>query len=164
MNVKSNESESARELGSAIRELRRAVGFTQAQLAVAIGIAPTSVYRYEAGMTKPDLRTVQKLFIFADQHQNEVAKKIFRGELEDDGTLVITGTEGSSLKMGIKDTGSSGDSFAVGKQALSPRERLLATAFVLMMRNNLDESSEKMMRLLLEPWMKAAKDEVDPKD
>jgi hypothetical protein len=33
-----------------------------------------------------------------------------------------------------------------------------------MMRNNLDESSEKMMRLLLEPWMKAAKDEVDPKD
>jgi hypothetical protein len=29
-----------------------------------------------------------------------------------------------------------------------------------MLRNNLNESSDKMMQILLEPWMKAAKDDL----
>lgn len=163
MNVKSNDSESARELGNSIREFRRKAGLTQAQLAVAIGIAPTSIYRYEAGMTKPDLRTIQKLYVFADQQQNDIAKSIFKDELEEGGGLVITGTEGSVLRMKIKDSPAGAAPLKVGNQVLNLREQLLATAFVLMLRNNVDESSEKMMRLLLEPWMKAAKEQLDQK-
>jgi transcriptional regulator with XRE-family HTH domain len=159
MNVKSNDRPAAGDLGDAIRELRRTAGLTQAQLAVAIGIAPTSIYRYEAGLTKPDVRTVQKLFVFADKHQDEVAKSFFREELEGSGDLIITGREGSALRLGVKDQGPSSLEWTVGSQPLTPQEQILAIAFVLMLRNNADESSEKkMMKLLLDPWMKAAKD------
>ncbi|HTF62172.1 MAG TPA: helix-turn-helix transcriptional regulator [Edaphobacter sp.] len=53
MTVKLNNTDSMPELGSVIRDFRRTAGLTQAQLAVAMDIAPTSIYRYEAGMTKP---------------------------------------------------------------------------------------------------------------
>lgn len=159
MNVKSNDRPSAGDLGEAIRELRRTAGLTQAQLAVAIGIAPTSIYRYEAGLTKPDLRTVQKLFVFADKHRDDAAKSFFRAELEGSGDLIITGREGSAVRVGVRVQSPSSSEWKVGSQPLTPQEQILAIAFVLMLRNNADESSEKkMMTLLLDPWMKAAKD------
>jgi DNA-binding transcriptional regulator YiaG len=46
------------ELALAIRELRQSLSLTQVQLAAALGITPTSVYRYEAGSSFPDVNTL----------------------------------------------------------------------------------------------------------
>lgn len=161
MNVKSIDRESAVEFANAIRDLRRTAGLTQAQLAVAIGIAPTSIYRYEAGLTKPDLRTIQRLFVFADKHQDQAAKRLFQRELQHGGDLIVTGTEGTALKMKLRERTPAAALLKAGSLPLTPREQVLAVALVLLLRNNVDESAEKMIKLLLEPWMKAAKDQLD---
>jgi hypothetical protein len=57
-------------------------------------------------------------------------------------------------------TASSIRNVLVQGRPLTPREQLLAVALVIMLRNNLNESSDKMMQILLEPWMKAAKDDL----
>ncbi|HMF75631.1 MAG TPA: helix-turn-helix transcriptional regulator [Bryobacteraceae bacterium] len=150
-----------RELGSVIRDFRRTAGLTQAQLAVAMDIAPTSIYRYEAGMTKPDLRTIQKLYIISDKYGDDEAKRHFLRELEENSEALFAAVPGSSGTTPAVAESSSLGQLLVGDQPLNPRERLLVIAFVLMLRNNVDESSEKMMKLLLEPWMRAAKDQFD---
>jgi transcriptional regulator with XRE-family HTH domain len=161
MKAEPNDRQSAGKLGDAIRDLRRRAGLTQAQLAVAIGLAPTSIYRYEAGLTEPDLRTIQKLFVFADKQQDQIAKGLFKREIQENGDVIITGTEGSAVRLEVKGRPPSLAQLKVGHQPLTPREQILAIALILMLRNNLDESSEKMMKLLLDPWMKVAKDQFD---
>jgi transcriptional regulator with XRE-family HTH domain len=161
MSVKRNNSDTMPELGTVIRDFRRTAGLSQAQLAAGIGIAPTSVYRYEAGMTKPDLRTIQKLYIIADVHGDEEAKRYFLRELEENSEPMFAAVEMLSATSQEASRAPSLKQVSVGGQVLSPREQLLAIAFILLMRNNVDESTDKMMRLLLEPWMKAAKDEFE---
>ena len=161
MTVKRNDYDERVRLGRALREFRQASGLTQAQLAVTIGIAPTSIYRYEAGMSMPDVGALQRLFMFADREQNDTAKEVFfqalcekTGVDPEDFQLKLfnkhwTQTSGALQKVRIS-----------GKQ-LTPREQLLAIAFILMIRNNTEESSERMMRVLLDPWMTTAKTEFD---
>jgi len=160
MNVKENNPHDEFDAAMEIRDFRRAAGLTQAQFAVAVGIASTSVYRYEAGLSEPDLGTLQKLYIFANLKNDERAKTFFLGALQRKSGLdqVQFGSSLSAQNVAIpallKDVAFQG-------KTLNPREQLLVRAFVLMTRNNTDESSEKMLRVLLDPWMKQAKAELD---
>jgi len=61
MSVKTVKESDADNLGTAIRKYRQKAGLTQAQLAIALGLAPTSIYRYEAGVSMPDVGALQKL-------------------------------------------------------------------------------------------------------
>jgi hypothetical protein len=101
------------------------------------------------------------LFVFADKQQDQIAKGLFKREIQEGGDVIITGTEGSMLRIEVKDRPPSLAQLKVDHHPLTPREQILAIAFVLMLRNNVEESSEKMMKLLLDPWMKAAKDQFD---
>ena len=160
MNVKDNNPHDEFEVAKEIRDFRRAAGLTQAQFAVAVGVASTSVYRYEAGLSEPDLGTLQKLYIFADMKSDERAKTFFFRALQRKSGLdqVQFGSSLSAQNMGLpahlKDVVFQG-------KTLNPREQLLVRAFVLMTRNNTDESSEKMLRVLLDPRMKQAKAEFE---
>ena len=136
-------------------------GLTQAQLAVTIGIAPTSIYRYEAGMSTPDVGALQRLFMFADRERNDTAKEILFQAL-----CEKTGVDPADFQLHLfnkhwaQTTGALQKVRVAGK-SLTPREQLLAIAFIFMIRNNTEESSERMMRVLLDPWMNAAKAEFD---
>jgi transcriptional regulator with XRE-family HTH domain len=166
MNVKRLEAAEFDRLGEAIRKYRKETRLTQAQFAVALGVAPTSIYRYEAGASTPDVGTLQKLYMHADKEGNEDAKTVFYHALRAKAglSIIIDGIDevSSDLSNETKNRLSLIRHLQVQGRPLTPREQLLAIAFVLMLRNNVDESSDKMMRLLLEPWMKAAKDELDP--
>ena len=48
-------------IGSRLREGRRAAGMTQQQLAEAIGVSNTSVSNWEKGVSSPDPETIDKL-------------------------------------------------------------------------------------------------------
>jgi DNA-binding XRE family transcriptional regulator len=160
MTVKSVEPAEPDHLGKAIRKYRRDIGLTQAQLAVALGIAPTSIYRYEAGTSTPDVGALQKLYLHSENQQNSEAKKLFYDALTDKVGLGLTlGNRGDAASSNTG-TASSLRNVLVQGRPLTPREQLLAVALVIMLRNNLNDSSDKMMQLLLEPWMKAAKDDL----
>ncbi len=164
MNVKRNHPAHDPELAQAIRHFRNAVGLTQAQLAVAVGIAPTSIYRYEAGTTAPDLRTLQRLYLFADHKGDQAASSIFLAAARDKAGVGDAEIESSLQALGKGSGAVRLQDVAIQGKKLVPREQLLVTAFILMFRNNTEESSERMMRLLLEPWMKEAKAEFDRSD
>lgn len=164
MPVKRDASSAPGKFGAAIRKYRQEVRLTQAQLASALGLAPASIYRYEAGLSAPDVAGLQKLYIHADGTSNESAKAIFfRAICEKTG---LDPAQFRALLSGPTPEGKAPEQHSFktlsieGKQ-LNPRERLLAIAFVLMIRNNTDNSADKVMRLLLDPWMKQAKDEYD---
>jgi len=160
MSVKDVETEEPNHLGKAIRKYRREIGLTQAQLAVALGIAPTSIYRYEAGTSTPDVGALQKLYLHSENQQNSEAKKLFYDALTDKVGLGLTlGNRGDAASSNAC-TASSLRNVLVQGRPLTPREQLLTVALVIMLRNNLNESSDKMMQILLEPWMKAAKDDL----
>jgi DNA-binding XRE family transcriptional regulator len=160
MSVKSVETAEPDHLGKAIRKYRRDIGLTQAQLAVALGIAPTSIYRYEAGTSTPDVGALQKLYLHSEHQQNNEAKKLFYDALTDKVGLGLSlGNQGDGASPNGGPSGSIRHVIVQGRP-LTPREQLLAVALVIMLRNNLNESSDKMMQILLEPWMKAAKDDL----
>ena len=48
-------------IGQTIREIRRAYGITQHQLAVACGINDSTVRKYESGVLTPKPVTIEKL-------------------------------------------------------------------------------------------------------
>ena len=161
MTVKQNDSDDQARLGRTIRDFRQKSGLTQAQLAVTIGIAPTSIYRYEAGLSTPDVGALQRLFMFADRERNDIAKEVFFGAL-----CEKTGVDPEDFQLNLfnkhwTQTSGAWKKVRVAAKPLTPREQLLAIAFVLMIRNNTEESSERMMRVLLDPWMATAKIEFD---
>ncbi len=161
MAVKGQSSSSPSELGSLIRTFRQRANLTQAQLAVKIGIAPTSIYRYEAGQSTPDVGALQRLFLYADLERDEGAKEVFFDALCEKAGLDRNQFEQSlRAQHWTHEKRGLGDVLVQGKH-LTPREQMLTVAFVSMLRNNTDESSDKMLRLLLEPWMKGAKEEHD---
>jgi DNA-binding XRE family transcriptional regulator len=162
MSVKSPEASKPEHIGKAIRKYRNETRLTQAQFAVALGVAPTSIYRYEAGTSTPDVGTLQKLYLHADREGNDDAKAVFYSALTDKAGLRITPGDWDSVRsLNPKDLTAPIKRVEVQGRPLTPREQVLSLALVFMLRNNNDESSDKMIRLLLEPWMKAAKDELE---
>ena len=161
MAVKRQDQSSPSDLGAVIRKFRQRTNLTQAQLAVKIGIAPTSIYRYEAGHSSPDVAALQRLFLYADLERDEEAKEAFFDALCEKAGLDRKQFEQSLRAKHWTHERSGLEDVVVQGKRLTPREQMLTVAFVSMLRNNTDESSDKMLRLLLEPWMKGAKEEHD---
>jgi transcriptional regulator with XRE-family HTH domain len=160
MPVKRDQGSAPGKFGATIRKYRQEIGLTQAQLASALGLAPASIYRYEAGLSTPDVGALQKLYIHADGASNELAKAMFFEAIcEKTG---LDPAQFQTLLSGPRPARASpSKTFTIEGGPLTPREWLLAIALVLMTRKNTDHSADKMIRLLLEPWMKEAKEEYD---
>jgi transcriptional regulator with XRE-family HTH domain len=137
-------------IAAEIREFRKSVGLTQAQFANAVGITPTTVYRYEAGTNIPTNDVLAKILQFAVKQQSLKAVQIF-GKLlgERSGLLFIDG--GSS----------GGQTESLTNEAISalPLERQLEImAAVLMIQEGLDSTALRVFKNLVEPWISQAKE------
>ena len=137
-----------------VRKFRVACGQTQAQFAVTLGLAPTSIYRYESGTGIPDFPVIKKLLEYAVSKGNGDAQYFFMTLLADrmglsKGELEIPREihEFSALRH-VRFQG----------QAISSQEYLQMAALLLYLRSVKDETTSRVVDALLEPWLAKAKD------
>ena len=63
-------------LGRRIRERRKALGLTQAELAGEVGVTKAAIYYYETGMKTPSLATITTISRVLDVTIDELVKDI----------------------------------------------------------------------------------------
>jgi transcriptional regulator with XRE-family HTH domain len=144
-------SMTADSMAEEIREFRKSVGLTQAQFATAVGITPTTVYRYEAGTNAPTNDVLAKILQFAVKQQSLKAVQIFGKVLgERSGLLFVDGG-------GHGDGAESAISNAISKLPLERQLEIMAA--VLMIEEGSDSTALRMFRNLIEPWLSRAKQE-----
>lgn len=78
---------SEEQLGAAIRELRKAAGLSQRQLAENSGIAKQAITNIERGATLPTLRTLERLAIALHVPPSEVLRRAEGQVRAGDGSL-----------------------------------------------------------------------------
>jgi DNA-binding XRE family transcriptional regulator len=130
-------------MSDAIRALRKDCLLTQVDFASALGVAPASVYRWEAGTSNPDFELVIGLWSLAAKHRSATATffEEFLGDRIDAIKPLFAAAKApvvEALDSAIAD--------------LSSDQYQLVLAFIEMLKNNKDETATQMMRLLLEPW------------
>jgi len=135
--------DSANRMPDAIRALRKDCLLTQVDFASALGVAPASVYRWEAGTSNPDFELVIALWSLAAKHRSATATffEEFLGGRIDAIKPLFAATQApvvEALDSAIAN--------------LSPDQQQLVFAFVAMLKDNQDPTATQMMRLLLEPW------------
>jgi transcriptional regulator with XRE-family HTH domain len=145
-----SKTEMPTDLAAIIKRLRRDLSLTQVQLANELGIAPSSVYRYEAGASNPTSEVLEKLWALASKgslpYSNDLARALHRK------TSGPYGSQQTDLAQTVSVAG------------LHPHERLLVVAFIKMLRTGRDETADRVIKLLLEPWMKEAERELTGAD
>jgi len=139
------------DFSGAIRKLRRERSLTQVQLANALGIAPTSVYRWEAGSSVPDMPMLVSLWHFALESGSAAATVFSDALTELAGPLKPLFETSSRARQSVIDKTA---------QTLEPEQQILVMAFIEMVRRGADPVSEKVMRLLLEPWLGSAVEQL----
>ncbi len=148
--AKHPEKSTSSEIALAIKHLREDLGMTQIELASAIGIASTSIYRYEAGMNEPNIEVLSKLSDVA----RERAKPALAVEF---GHLLWNRVRPASKQdNAIVDRAAA---IAKRQQELTPDEQLIIMACLRMVRENVDPTTKKMFRILLEPWIEKVRQE-----
>jgi transcriptional regulator with XRE-family HTH domain len=137
-----------------VRKFRIACGQTQAQFAVTLGLAPTSVYRYEAGTGIPDFPVIKKLLEYAVSKGNGEAQYFFMTLLADR----------MGLSKGELDVPREIHEFSALRhvrfqgQAISSQEYLYMAALLLYLRSVKDETTSRVLDALLGPWLTKTKD------
>lgn len=139
-------------ISRAVKRFRVACDQTQVQFAVALGIAPTSIHRYEAGTSVPDFPVLKKLLDYAVKRGDASAQETFMREL--------------SSRMGLhaetldKPTASA-DPFSTAQvegEHLSKDEKARVIALVLLLRHSPDPTNRSVIEAVLQPWMSKARD------
>jgi transcriptional regulator with XRE-family HTH domain len=144
-------SEDLNEIAAAIRELRRSAKLTQTRFASQLRLSPATIYRYEAG-ARPDLSSLEALFRFAERSGEVAIANAFRKALHQRGAFFV-----DELTTKTPRPSDAPDAYAstVNRIAsrLSPRQKLQLVAFATLLRENTDTTSQKMVELLLQPWV-----------
>jgi transcriptional regulator with XRE-family HTH domain len=136
------------ELALAIKEIRRAGSLTQARLAREVGLAPTSIYRYEAG-SRPDTAALFALTRYAEQKGLTAARNVFLKALGQ--TSFISGSYSNSTSA--RDTVTDVSIMLANAVAeLSRNEKIEAFAFLSFLKENTDSTTERVIKFLLQPW------------
>jgi hypothetical protein len=133
---------------------------TQIEFAVRLSLSATSIHRYEVGAGIPNTQAVQKLHAYALERRNSWAEHRFFQELMagaglDPNEFGPPPPLDSDLKrkaLGL---------IEIEGQALAEREKLLAVALVLWLRNVPDQTAEKVLNVILEPWLDRARQEIE---
>lgn len=140
----------------AIRELRQSLALTQVQLAAALGITPTSIYRYEAGTSFPDLNTLASFWQFA----------INKGS---PATIALTAILASAIPalQPVLETSFQIDTEKLANTTetkLTPEEGLLVMAFMKLLKapsgDPVAAMARKLSETLLEPWYEQSRKEL----
>lgn len=144
------------QLALAIRELRQSLSLTQVQLASALGMTPTSIYRYEAGSSFPDVNTLASFWQFSIRQGSPAAIAF---------TAILAGAVPAlqpileaSFQIDPESLKSATDS------RLTPEEGLLVMAFMKLLHapstDPLATMARKISQTLLEPWYQLSKKEL----
>src|SRR5581483_11157987 len=139
------------DLAAAVKKLREESGLTQVQLANRLGIAPTSVYRYEAGSSTPDLKLLQKFLSLAVKLRLPVSTRDLSDALAERTGIDLSLQRELDERQGFIES-------AVTR--LNPHEQVLVLAFIKMLREKKDDVTERITRALLEPFINAAEHEI----
>jgi transcriptional regulator with XRE-family HTH domain len=142
-------------LGSAIRELRVQLGLSQFQFASELGITPTSIYRYEAGTSVPNAEVLSRLL------QNAVSHQLF--DVARDFASAWSDRTGLTFSIQGSQTGKN-DPLLEAISRLRPDQQLAVMSFVQMLEHGTDQTADRMIKVLLEPWLERAKQEFGPVD
>lgn len=136
-------SEPSNRISQAIRRLRKDSGLTQVEFAAALKVAPTSIHRWEAGTGSPEFEMVVSLWSLAIERGSPTSREF--------SEFLISRTDAIRPLFAAKELP---EIQALDKEiaALPVEQRQLAFAFVQMLRQNTDEITDKIIRVILEPW------------
>ncbi|HMF78992.1 MAG TPA: helix-turn-helix transcriptional regulator [Bryobacteraceae bacterium] len=134
---------SADPISEAIRALRKDCSMTQVEFAAALGVAPASIHRWESGTSSPEFEMIVSLWSFAIE-RGSLSSKFF-AEFLSSRTEAIKPLFDAAQLPAIKAVDSEVGSLAVDK-------RQLVLAYIRMLKQNTDQTADRVMRLLLEPW------------
>jgi DNA-binding XRE family transcriptional regulator len=124
--------------------LRKDCCMTQVEFAAALGVAPASVHRWEAGTSNPEFELAVSLWSLAIEHGSATSARFA-------DFLVSRAT---AIRPLFQATQTSSTEALQSEIASLPAEKQhqLAFAFVRMLKHNTDETADQVMRLLLERW------------
>lgn len=136
-------ADSSNQISQAIRRLRKDSGMTQVEFAAALKVAPTSIHRWEAGTGIPEFEMVVSLWSLANERGSPTSKEF--------SDFLISRTEAIRPLFQAKELP---DIQALDQEiaALPVEHRQLAFAFVQMLKQNTDDITDKIVRVILEPW------------
>ncbi len=137
----SEESGSSSSIAAAIRQLRHDLGLTQVQLAVEVGITPTTVYRYEAATNTPTNDILAKILQFAVKKQSLGAVQTLAEILASRTGLNMFGSDMQSETPFLRSLAS-----------LRLEKRLLIMAALFMLQEDADQTAIRVFEHLVEPW------------
>jgi transcriptional regulator with XRE-family HTH domain len=131
-------------IAQAIKNLRKDRNLTQAQLAAALEIAPTSVYRWEAETSAPDLGMVLNLWHFAVLFGSGTAATF--------ADILITGSP--ILKPLVAGARAEAQRSLEDWAGTLPEDHQnLVAGLIHFLKEGDDKTTEKILRVLLEPWI-----------
>lgn len=153
----------SRNLSQAIHEFRKDCGQTQVEFAVALGVAATSIHRYEAGTSIPSAAVLKKLHMYAVERQNRRASITFFDELAQ--KIGVSMGEYHELAYGMVmdkfgDLGAKSRRWRVEGWAANAGEIRRATALVLLLRHGKEQTLKEMLDFVLRPWMERAETDI----
>jgi transcriptional regulator with XRE-family HTH domain len=136
------------EVSSLIKELRREHSLTQVQLANELGLSPATIYRYESG-AKPETAALLALFRFAEKRGPGPVRNALREIVSE---RVELPNQLDLVEEHAKDAPFTRTLTRVTSQ-FNDREKLRLLAFATFIRENKDVTAERMIEILLSPWI-----------
>ncbi|HEX3682153.1 MAG TPA: helix-turn-helix transcriptional regulator [Bryobacteraceae bacterium] len=143
--VKGTMSGNREVIQNALRKLRKERGLTQVQLANALDIAPTSIYRWEAGASSPDMSMLLGLWHFAMRTgTSEAAAELAHVLMEESPVLkpLVEQTRFEAQKSLEEWAGS-----------LPEDQQNLVAGLIAFLQESTDETAHKIIKVILEPWI-----------
>lgn len=116
---------------------------TQMEFAAALGVAPASVHRWEAGTSNPDFELAVSLWSLAIEHGSATSRhfaEFLAGRVEAIRPLF------AAAQAPIVEAVDS----AIAN--LPPDQLQLVLALIEMLKSNKDKTADQMLHLLLDPW------------
>jgi transcriptional regulator with XRE-family HTH domain len=139
-------------ISKAVKRFRLACDQTQVEFAIALGIAPTSIHRYEAGTSIPDFPVLKKLLDYAVKRGDSGAQETFMREL---GTRMGLDPQAIENPSGGTDALSA---VHLEGERLSKDEKARVVALVLLLRHSADSTNRSVIEAVLQPWMSKARE------
>jgi len=136
-------SEPTDRVAEAIRRLRKDCSMTQVEFAGALGVAPTSIHRWEAGTGSPEFEMVVSLWSLAIERGSATSKHFaeFLSSRTDAIRPLFDAAQLPAIKGLEREIAS-----------LQPDNRQLVAAVIQMLKQDNDETAARVLRALLEPW------------
>jgi transcriptional regulator with XRE-family HTH domain len=148
-------------IGDAIKKFRQDCGQTQIEFAVALKMSATSIHRYEATTSVPDLESLKKLRDYAILMGNAWAERAFFMELvKKAGFDAANDPEAPQIVARMTPPLAPLELLEVQGKRLSKKERLWAICVVMLLRHSSDATAKNVLKTLFAPWFDEAIHEI----